>query len=133
MRPDFVSQPSRRGAALDAERERRSGLFRRRGPGEGAGDRVVAQRGEQLAGDEGPERDNALAFDPRPFRMRARQHDEPRSGVCDAEDFRLLPPHHIRARIIRVGQARREDDAPSVGLDRGQTLRHVARSGGAGA
>ena len=53
----------RRGAALDGERERRSGLFRRRGPGEGAGDRVVAQRGEQLAGDEGPERDNALAFE----------------------------------------------------------------------
>ena len=94
------------------------GLFGGRGPGEGAGDRMVPQRREQFAGDEGPERDDPIALDPRPFRMRAGQHDEARAGIGDAEDFRLLAPDHVRLPgLIDIGQARREHDAPAVGLD----------------
>ena len=102
----------------NSERERLSGLLGRRGPGESAGDRMIPQGSEQFPGDEGLERDDAIALDPRPFRMRAGQHDQAGAGIGDAEDFRLLAPHHIRLTgLIDIGEARRERDPPAVGLD----------------
>ena len=101
----------RRSAAANAERERLSRALGGRGPGEGAGDRMVPQRREQFAGDEGLERDDAIALDPRPFRMRAGQHDQAGAGIGDAEDFRFLAPHHIRlCGFIDIGQARPPDE-----------------------
>ena len=92
---------------------------------------MIAQGGEQFAGDEGLERDDALALDPRPFRMRARQHDEARAGIGDAKDFRLLAPHHIRqSGVVHVREPRSERDAPAVGLDLRQMRSDVARPGG---
>ena len=92
---------------------------------------MIAQGGEQFPGDEGLERDDALALDPRPFRMRARQHDEARPGIGDAEDFRFLAPHHIRqSGVVDVSEPRSERDPSAVGLDLGKMRSDVARPGG---
>ena len=128
-KPDF---PLSAAAAprSNSEREGLSGRLRRRGASESAEDGVIAQGGEQFPGDEGLERDDALALDPRPFRMRAGQHNEARAGIGDAKDFRLLAPHHIRqSGVIDIGQPRRERDAPAVGLDFSEmrTRRRAAR------
>ncbi len=64
--------------------------------------------------------------------MGAGQHDEPRAQVGDAEDLRLLPPHHVgQPRLVLGRQAGREKDAPAIGLDRCQALGDVIRAGGA--
>ena len=110
------------------------GAFGRRGLGEGAGDRVVAQRLEQFAGHEGLERRDAAALDLGPFRMRSGQHDEPRAQVNaqvgDAEDLRLLAPHHVgQPGLVLSRQAGREKNAPAIGLDRRQALGDVMRAG----
>ncbi len=117
-KPDFSLASPRRGAAANAERERFSRTLGGRGPGEGAGDRVVPQRRKQFAGDEGLEGDDAIAVDLRPFRMRAWQHDQSGAGIGDAEDFRFLAPHYIRLRgFIDIGQAGRQMNAPAGRLD----------------
>ena len=131
-RPDFPSQVAAAAPRRTPSANASPGALGGRGPGEGAGDRMIPQRREQFAGDEGPERDDAVAVDLRPFRMRAGQHDQAGAGIGDAEDFRLLAPHHIRLTgLIDIGQARRQHDAPAVGLDLRQMRRDVGRTGGA--
>ena len=90
---------------------------------------MVPQRRKQFAGDEGLERDDAIAVDLRPFRMRARQNDQAGAGIGDAKDFRFLAPHHIRLRgFIDIGQACRQMNAPAVGLDLRELRRDLARA-----
>ena len=130
-RPDFPLPAAAAAPRSNSEREGLSWRLGRRGASESAEDGVIAQGGEQFPGDEGLERDDALALDPRPFRMRSRQHDEARAGIGDSEDFRLLAPHHIRqSGVVDIRQSRSERDAPAVGLDLGKMRSDVARPGG---
>ena len=75
-------------------------------------------------------RDDAIAVDLRPFRMRARQHDQAGAGIGDAEDFRFLAPHHIGlSGFIDVGQAGRKVNAPAIGFDLRQMRGDLMRAG----
>ena len=59
--------------------------------------------------------------------MRARQNDQAGAGIGDAKDFRFLAPHHIRLRgFIDIGQACRQLNTPTVGLDLRELRRDLA-------
>ena len=129
-KPDLPSQAPAAAPRRTPSANASPGLRGGRGPGEGPGNRMVPQRREQFAGDEGLERNDAVAVDLRPFRMRAGQHDQAGARVGDAEDFGFLAPHHIRLRgFIDIGQAGRQMNAPAVGLDRRQVRRDLTGAG----
>ena len=98
---------------------------------------MVLERGENFAGHEGLEGEDAPGFDARPFGMRARQDEEavgPPARAEGAENLRLLAAHDVRRAMgIEDGKAGREKHAPELRRGEGQRRRgDFVDAGGAG-